>query len=52
MKKRSLLFLAGSLLFSGIVPTTLSSCAVKEVDYVSQVKLDLAKSNWENTDFL
>ena len=52
MKKRSLLFLAGSLLFSGIVPTTLSSCSVKEVDYVSQVKLDLAKSNWENTDFL
>ena len=49
MKRKLGFLLATGLLFSGIVPA-MTSCS--DVDYLSQVKLDLDKSAWENSDFL
>lgn len=50
MKRKSLFFLIGSLLFSGIIPAT-TSCS-RNVDYFSEVHFDLDKAYWENTNFL
>ena len=50
MKNKTILFLATSLLIFGVSPT-LTSCG-KEIDYVSQVHLDLDKQDWAYSDFL